>query len=84
MRLWVTLRHWASRQSAALSSAFRTWYADRAEECRRCHACEGEVAALEKVCPHCGSGEPARLSIAPAAVAIFSAGIVLLLMAIFI
>ncbi len=82
--MWMNLRNWFDRQYAIISANVRSWFAKRADECRHCHACGGEVAALEKVCPHCGSGEPARLAIAPAAVAIFSAGIVLLLLAILI
>lgn len=80
--MWINLRTWVGRQYSAASASIKAWLTVRAEECRHCHACGGEVAALEKVCPHCGSGEPARLAIAPMAVAIFSAGIVLLVLAI--
>lgn len=76
-----TFREWSKVHKDAVKVACREWMASRAEEARRCHACGGEVAPLEPVCPHCGSGEPAQLRIPVAAVVAFSVGVVLLMLA---
>ena len=39
------------------------WVRNRAEEWRRCRDCEARVSPWDECCPHCGSGQPIKVSV---------------------
>jgi hypothetical protein len=43
------------------------WLLARGNECFQCRDCDRKIGPFESICPNCGAGNPARITISPVA-----------------
>lgn len=48
--------------SAKIVQSVRQWWHRHQHESTHCSECDEPIGSFDKVCPHCGQGNPARVS----------------------